>query len=263
MSGDEGRALGRRDFRMFEAILPLIDRPSVEIVFGELREDLVEVDLPVAERAVARRALQPGLVSGIEALFAGRAKLGVFHVKALDALMVDVDERDIVQPLLDEVARVIVDVAAGMIADRRKKLLERLPVENVLARVQLEPNVDAGFVEGVKDGRPTPTKFLEGGFNEMVRTLRPGIAIGPGKRAGEGLRDLEAQASRRLRGGLSSPRPPRPGALSGFPHAWRRESVADGVISRMHGDKLTLKSGHQFGDRRGPFSLRTPVISSA
>jgi len=190
MTSDERRALGGRDLGMFEAILPLVNRPSLEIIFGELREDLVEVDLSVAERAVAGRAFQPGLVAGIEALFAGRAKLGVFDVKALDALMVDVDERDIVQSLLDEVARVIVDGAARMIADGGQELLERFAVENVLAGVQLKSNVDARFVEGVKDGGPTATKLLEGRFDEVARTLRPGIAIGPGERAGEGLRDL-------------------------------------------------------------------------
>jgi hypothetical protein len=63
---------------MFEAILPLVDRPSVEIVFGEFREDLVEVDLPVAERSVAGGALKPRLVPGIEALLARRAKLASF-----------------------------------------------------------------------------------------------------------------------------------------------------------------------------------------
>src|SRR4029077_16920996 len=130
---------------MFEAILPLVDRPSVEIVFRELREDLVEVDLPVAEGTVAGSTFKPRLISGIEALFPGRAKLGVFHVKALDTLMVDVDERDVVKSLLDEMAGVIVDVAAGMIADRGQESLERFPVENVLAGVQFKPKVNAGF----------------------------------------------------------------------------------------------------------------------
>src|SRR5262249_45889878 len=130
---DEGRALGGCNFGMFEAILPLIGRPSVEIVFGELREDLVEVDLPITKRAVASGAFQPRLVPGIEALFACRAELGIFHVKALDALVIDVNERDIVQSLLDEMACVIIDVAPRVIADRGKKSLERLPVKNVLA----------------------------------------------------------------------------------------------------------------------------------
>jgi hypothetical protein len=71
-------------------------------------------------------------------LFAGRAELGVFHVKTLDALMVDVDERDIVQALLDQVARVIIDVASRMIADGCQKQLERFAIKNVLAGVQLK-----------------------------------------------------------------------------------------------------------------------------
>ena len=90
--------------------------------------------------------------------------------------MVDVDERDIVQPLLDEVARVIVDVASRMVADGGQESLECLAVKNVLARVQLKPNVNASFVEGVEDGRPASTELVEGRFNEMARTLGPGIA---------------------------------------------------------------------------------------
>ena len=222
-----GRALGRRDFGMFEAILPLVDRPAVEIVLGELREDLLEVDLPVAERAIPGRALQPRLISGIEALFAGRAKLGVFHVKALDAFMVEVDERDVVQSLLDEVAGVIIDIAARMIADGGEELLERLAVENVLARVQLKPDVDAGFVEGVEDRRPTPGEFAERGFDEMARSLRPGIDIGPRERTAERLRDLETEALRRLGGDLHLL--DRPG-LTRFRvslHARRRECVVE------------------------------------
>ena len=81
-------ALCSRHLGMFEAVLPLVYRPPVKIVLGELREDLVEVDLPVAEGAIPGRAPELGLISRIEALLAGRAKLGVFHVKALDVLMV-------------------------------------------------------------------------------------------------------------------------------------------------------------------------------
>src|SRR6202042_2085926 len=101
-----------------QAILPLINRPSVEIILGELREDLLEVDLAIAERAISGGAFQPRLISGIEALFPGRSKLGVLHVKAFDAVMVEVDELDVIQSLLDEVAGVIIDRAGGVISDR-------------------------------------------------------------------------------------------------------------------------------------------------
>ena len=161
--------------------------------------------------------------------------------------MVQVDERDVVQSLLDEMAGVIIDIAARMIADCVEELLERLAVENLLAGVQLKPKVDAGFVEGVEDGRPTPGELGESRFDEMARALRPGIDIRPGERTAERLRDLEAQALRRDGGDLHLL--DRPGLTRfGIPvHARRRESVIDGVVSRMHGDKLALKGGHQFG----------------
>ena len=50
-----------------------------------------------------------------------------------------------------------------MIADRGEELLERLAVENILAGMQLKPKVDARFVEGVEDRRPTPGEFGESG----------------------------------------------------------------------------------------------------
>jgi hypothetical protein len=69
VSRDEGRAFSGRNFRVFEAIFPLIDRPAAEIILGKLREDLLEVDLAIAERAISGGAVQPRLISGIEACF--------------------------------------------------------------------------------------------------------------------------------------------------------------------------------------------------
>ncbi len=48
MVGDEFRALARRDFRVLQAALPLVDRPTGKIIGGELGEDRLEIDLPVA-----------------------------------------------------------------------------------------------------------------------------------------------------------------------------------------------------------------------
>ncbi len=56
---------------------------------------------------------------------------------------------------------VIIDRAARMITDRGEELFERLPVENLLARVQLETNVDASCVKGVENRRPTLGEFAE------------------------------------------------------------------------------------------------------
>ena len=60
VSGDERRAFGSRNLGVLQAILPFIDRPAVEIVLGKLREDLLEIDLTIAERAVSAARFSQG-----------------------------------------------------------------------------------------------------------------------------------------------------------------------------------------------------------
>ena len=74
-------------------------------------------------------------------------------MKTFDALVIEVNKFDVIQSLLDEVACVIIDSAARMIADGSQELFERLPVENLLARMQLKPNIDAGCVKRVENRR--------------------------------------------------------------------------------------------------------------
>ena len=95
--------------------------------------------------------------------------------------MVEIDKLDVVEPLLDEVACVVVDVAAWMIVDRREELLEGFAVEDVLARVQLERDVDARLVEGVEDRPPAPRLLGEGLFDQSGWALRPRIDVRPGE----------------------------------------------------------------------------------
>src|ERR1700678_250672 len=61
--GDELGTLARRDLGMLQAAFPLVDRPSREIIGCELGEDRFEIDLAVAERAVAAGALEPTFVA--------------------------------------------------------------------------------------------------------------------------------------------------------------------------------------------------------
>ena len=126
-----------------QAALPFVDGPAGEIVGGEAREDTLEIDLAVAERAVARGALQPALVAAVDALFRRRIELGVLHMEHLDAFVIDVDEAEIIHPLLDEMAGVVIDVAARVIADSVEEHLERVAVEHILGRMDLEAEVDA------------------------------------------------------------------------------------------------------------------------
>ena len=157
-----------------------------------------EIDLPVAERAEAAGALDPGRVAGIDALPAGRVELGVLDVKRLDALVIDVDEVEIVELLQQEMRGIVVDRAALVAADRVEEPLEGRAVEHVLAGMDFVADVAAGVVEGVEDRPPAPGEFGEGGLDQAGRALRPGIDIGPGERAGEGRMRVEAEVLRRL-----------------------------------------------------------------
>jgi hypothetical protein len=157
-----GAPFGSPVFRMLEAAFPFEHRPAVEAVLRELGENAGEIDLAVAQRAEAPGAVYPALVAGVDALAAGRVELGVLDVERLDALVVDVDEGEIVQLLQQEVRRVVVDVATRVVADGARGTSRRWRHRRVLAGMQLEADVDAGLVEGVEDRRPALAELVEG-----------------------------------------------------------------------------------------------------
>ena len=192
MVRDELGALARRDLGMLQAAFPLVDRPAGEIISRELREDRLEIHLPVAERAVAAGALEPSLIAAVDALLRGRVELGVLDVEHLDAVVIDVDEAEIVHALLDVVAGVVIDVATLVAADGVEEHVEGFAVEHVLARMDLKAEIDAVLVVEVEDRFPAAALLGEAFLDEAGGPLRIGIEIGPGERAGEG--DMLGQA---------------------------------------------------------------------
>ena len=160
---------------------------------GELGEDRAEIDVAVAERAEAAGAVRPVGEAGIDALLRRRAELRVLDVKGLDALVIDVDEPDIVEVLQAEMRRVVVDAAALVPADLVEEALVGRAVEEILAGMQLEANVDADLVVHVEDRPPAPGELLERGLDQIGGPRRPGIEERPGERAGEGHVRVEAE----------------------------------------------------------------------
>ena len=73
-----------------------------------------------------------------------------------------------------------------MAADHFEKPFVGGPVEQVLAGMQFEAGVDAAFLVRVENGTPAPAELLEGRADQIGRTRRPGIKVGPRERAGEG-----------------------------------------------------------------------------
>src|SRR5438477_10806244 len=130
---DKGGAFARAVLGVLQTAFPLQHRPTVEADGSQPREDCLEVDLPVAERAKAAGAIDPGLEARIDALPAGRIELRILDMEGADALGVDVDEGQIVQLLQDEMGRIVVDRAARVVAGALIEHLEGNAVAYVLA----------------------------------------------------------------------------------------------------------------------------------
>lgn len=147
-------------------------------MLGKLGEDAGKIHLAITQGPEPARAVDPALIAGIDALAAVRIELGILHVIGADALVIDVDERQIVELLQQEVRRIVVDLAARVTAERLQEHLERGAVEDVLAGMDFIADIDTVFVIDIKDRFPARRQFLEGFLDQPRRPLRPGVEIG-------------------------------------------------------------------------------------
>src|SRR6266516_992305 len=246
--GDELRPLAGAVLRMLDAALPLEHRPAGIVVLRELREDRLEVHLTVAEGTEAAGAIDPRLEPAIHALPAGRIELGILDMKHANAVVIEVDVLEIVELLQHEVTGIVQQVAALVTADALEEHLERHPVVQILARMDLEAGVDAVFVEHVENRAPAPRQLVERRLDQTGRPLRPGIDVGPGESTRErrvlGYAEPARGACRELYL-FDRPGGPRRGLAADF---GRREGVERGVIRGMDGHQLTLQMRRQLGD---------------
>ena len=211
-------------------------------------ENPAEIDLPVAQRAEPPGALGPRRVGAIDPGAPGGAKLGVLDVERLDPLVVDVDERQIVELLQHEVAGIVQDVGARVLIDRVEEALESHPVVQVLAGVELVAGVHPVLVERVEDRLPAPPEFGKAFLDQPGRALRPRIHHVPHQRARKGRVAGAAEPAAGLRGQLQLL--DRPGLPRlGMPvELARREAVELAVVGGVRGDQLALKMRRQLGD---------------
>ena len=144
--------------------------------------------------------------------------------------------------------RVVDHVAPRVPVHPFEEHLEGRAVEQVLARMDLVADVDAGLVRGVEQRPPAPRQLVECGIDQPRRPLRPRIDERPGQCAREGRHRRQAHASGRLdRQAHLFVRPLLP-RLRVAPHLRRGESVEHRVVGRMDGDELPLQMGRELGD---------------
>ena len=74
-------------------------------------------------------------------------------MKHPDALVIDVDEVQVVELLQHEVAGIVQDIAARVVVHALQEHLEGDAVVQILTRMDLVAEVDARLVEGIQDRR--------------------------------------------------------------------------------------------------------------
>src|SRR5690554_2086020 len=175
MPFDEKRALGRTLLRMLQATFPFQHRPARVIVLRHFGEDAPEINLSIAQRTKAPGAIDPVGIAAIDPLPAIGPELGVLYMEGTDALMIDVDKRQVVQLLQQKVAGIVQDIGARVVAHGFQKTLEADSVVQVFAGMQLVADVYAGRIEGVQYGQPATRQLGKRFLHQAGWALWPGI----------------------------------------------------------------------------------------
>src|SRR6266404_6322945 len=96
---DEWRPFRRALFGALDAAFPFEHRPAVEIILSELGENPVESHLAIPGRTKTAGAVDPGLITTVDALASSGIKLRVFDVKHLNAPMIKIQVLQIIELL--------------------------------------------------------------------------------------------------------------------------------------------------------------------
>jgi hypothetical protein len=103
----------------------------------------------------------------------------------IDAVAELADEAHIVDALVGEVTRVVVEPEALVVADGLEQALGRGDVTGDLSRVHLEGEVDVVCIERLEDLLPAFAHEIEARLNILLAGGREGIDGVPDRRAGE------------------------------------------------------------------------------
>ena len=164
-------------------------------------------------------------------------------MKRANAVMVDIDELQVVELLQDKMTGVVKNIGPRVLIDCIQESLEGRTVVQVFARMQLEAGIHAGLFEGVEQWSPAPRQFGKTIFHQACRPLWPRIKCVPQQRAGK--RGMRRQAE------IPACRGRQPD-LPGRPFGLRRFIAVDGLgcecvehctVGRMRRHQLSLQVG--------------------
>src|SRR3546814_5255348 len=140
----------------------------------------------VCSSDLASGPIDPALIPAIDAGPAVGPEFGILDVKAAYPLVIDVEEREIIELLEHEVARIEQQPCPRVPVHYLQKTLVGRAVVQILAGVDFIGEVDPVLLEHIEDRAPASAKLGESLLDEPRGPLRPGIDIRPGEGAGTG-----------------------------------------------------------------------------
>ncbi len=185
------------------AVLPLDTERALIVHVVERDDDIFELDVAVAQRA---EVPEPARVAEVHvaAKDAHRAVAvappHVLHVAVGNPVAKATDKLHVVNALIAEVARVVVEAKRRMAADHFDGALGAGDVERDLGRVDLQRELDAELLVFVEDRLPSRGEILEALVNPRLRHGREAVEVRPDAGAGEAVDDLHAEILGALRG---------------------------------------------------------------
>src|SRR5690606_13246875 len=96
-------------------------------------------------------------------------------MKHPDSLMINIDKIEIFQLLKHKMGRVIQDIGPRMILYSIEESLESQSIVQIFSRVQFITHIDPVFIKEIEDWLPPFSQFIECGFDDALRSLRPGV----------------------------------------------------------------------------------------
>ena len=197
--------------------------------------------MTVAQRTETSRTVCPTGIPAVHALLARWVKLRILDVERLDALVVKINELQVVKLLQHKMARIVIDVGTRMVVQMLQKHLESSAVIKVFSRMQFVANVHARLVERVQNRFPAAGQFTESGFRQASGPLRPRVHERPHQRTRK--RDVRMQAQVLAGFGRPFQLLHRPFLAFGFVAVYflGRKAVEHGAVSRMHRHQLPLQ----------------------
>ena len=169
----------------------------------------------------------------------------VFDVRVENPRPETADEPDVIDTLVTEVRRIVVEPEARVAPDRRERTVGRGDIESNFGRMDLEAEVDVDLVERVEDRTPAFAEVSEALVPVILRGRRESVGRMPDGRTGEAI-DCHRVAVFRIAG-------------FGIEKRARRFARGDHLLGRAAAHAFRIAVAPDFGRQDGLVSFVNQV----